>query len=238
MLRASGGFNGTQRYNDATCETVYHYVINTDKTVNTVTWTAKLGGQLLLLVSQDDKNWVTIQEYVTDDAGRGIEKGVYSFDLTKYVDLANNPNIYIRIADSYPADGWGGSIYADETVVLVVSYGVAGGEDPTPEEPTPEEPMPDLDARLIDELVVYGHALTAELPDPSVGPTIMNEHARMAKEKLYFKYLEFSKEMSSEEGLEVLDRAYADAMNSITACQYYASKYPDPEVLEDTSMSI
>ena len=125
LLRTNAGVNETMRYSDKDSETVYHFTITNHKGVRSVIFEAALFQQLLLQVSQDDTNWTDVYRYSYDPNGeksQGVNLEVRQYDLTPYVDLENNPNIYLRIADSEPSNGWGGTIYAPEITRLKVQY--------------------------------------------------------------------------------------------------------------------
>ncbi|MBQ7337283.1 MAG: hypothetical protein IJW40_02390 [Clostridia bacterium] len=127
LLRSDAGKNDNQRFSDQQKETVYKYTVTNRYSVSKVEWTAPLGAQLLLQVSQDDANWTTLFEYEYDDSlpeSQSPATEIMTFDLTDKVDLKANPNIYIRIADSNPANGWGGSIYKSSKTTLTVEYDI------------------------------------------------------------------------------------------------------------------
>ena len=158
MVRTNGGNNGTLRFNDTTQETVYHYTVSDVQNITKITWTAKLSGQLLVQVSQDDTNWTTVLEYEWDESGessQGMEAAITTLNLTKLVELEKTADIYIRIADSHAAEGWGGKIHADTDVVLCVEYDKETGSD---EPETPEEDVPEDNAAL-QEYVAYRSTL-------------------------------------------------------------------------------
>ena len=125
LVRTTAGVNATRRFSDISRETVYKYTVTNHQEVVKLTWSAKLGAQLLLQVSQDGKDWTEFFAYAYDESlpnGQGQAAAYMEFDLTKYVDLSENPDVYIRIADCHPVDGWGGAIYATEEVLLRVEY--------------------------------------------------------------------------------------------------------------------
>ncbi|MCQ2425922.1 MAG: hypothetical protein MJ070_07235 [Lachnospiraceae bacterium] len=139
LLRTNAGDNKTQRFSDGKLETVYAFgMVDTDK-IEKVEFSAKLGCQLLLQVSNDDKNWVTVYEFVRPDDPDHPEAGadikVYDFDLTDK--WTKGDALFIRIADSSPEDGWGGSIFKDNVNTLKVTYKSDAPVDPTPVDPTP-----------------------------------------------------------------------------------------------------
>ena len=125
LLRTDAGARDSLRFSDKQSETVYHFTITNHKGVRQVIFEAALFQQLLLQVSQDDTNWTDVYRYPYDPVGepsQGLDLQVRQYDLTPYVNLEENPNIYIRIADSEPSNGWGGTIYAPEIARLKVDY--------------------------------------------------------------------------------------------------------------------
>ncbi|MBQ7337282.1 MAG: hypothetical protein IJW40_02385 [Clostridia bacterium] len=139
LVRTNAGKTSDRRFSDGTFETVYKYTVTNRYNVNKITWKAKLGAQLLLQVSQDDTNWTTIYSYEWIDGekeSQGVSAAEQEFDLTEYVDLSKNPDIYIRIADAYPThpetgagNGWGGAIYNGVNTTLTVEYTPMAAED-------------------------------------------------------------------------------------------------------------
>ncbi|MBQ8718836.1 MAG: hypothetical protein IJY66_06185, partial [Clostridia bacterium] len=143
LVRSSASTSGTAfRFCDGTTEVVYKYSIINRYSATKVQFTAMLSQQLLLQVSQDDENWQTVWAYEYDesknpDQGMGWNKTM-TFDLTPYLDLAACPDIYVRVADSYSSNGWGGTIHSDIAVRLEVQY-----KEMTPEEWDAYEAAPD-----------------------------------------------------------------------------------------------
>ena len=127
LVRSSASTSGTAfRFADASTEVVYRYSIVNRYSATKVQFTAMLSQQLLLQVSQDDQNWQTVYAYEYDesknpDQGMGWNKTM-TFDLTPYLDLVASPTIYVRIADSYSSNGWGGTIHSDIATRLEVQY--------------------------------------------------------------------------------------------------------------------
>lgn len=126
MINCTAQNSGTAfRFCDTTSEVVYKFDIVNRYAVDKVVFTAMFSQQLLLQVSQDGSSWTTVYEYDYDPDGvphQGLEREIMEFDLTSFVDLATNPEIYIRIADAYPSNGWGGTIHSDVATVLAVQY--------------------------------------------------------------------------------------------------------------------
>ena len=143
LIKTNAGDNGTQRFSDAGAETIYGFgMVDTDK-IEKVELSAKLGCQLLLQVSNDGKNWVEIYKYtevVPDHPEAGADIKVYDFDLTDK--WTKGDALFIRIADSSPENGWGGSIFKDNVNTLKVTYKSDAPVDPTPVDPTPVDPTP------------------------------------------------------------------------------------------------
>ncbi len=127
LVNSSASVSGTAfRFCDGNTEVVYKYSIINRYSVNQVLFTAMLSQQLLLEVSQNGSDWTTVYAYEYDpdknpDQGMGWNKTM-TFDLTAYVDLAANPDLYIRVGDSYPSNGWGGTIHSDIATRLEVRY--------------------------------------------------------------------------------------------------------------------
>ena len=126
MINCTAQNSGTAfRFCDTTSEVVYKFEVVNRYAVDKVLFTAMFSQQLLLQVSQDGKSWETVYEYDYDPSGvphQGLEREVMEFDLTSFVDLPNNPEIYIRIADANPSNGWGGTIHSDVATILAVRY--------------------------------------------------------------------------------------------------------------------
>jgi hypothetical protein len=127
LVRSSASTSGTAfRFCDTTAEVVYKFSVVNRYSATEVLFTAMLSQQLLLQVSQDDENWQTVFAYEYDenknpDQGMGWNKTM-TFDLTPYLDLVASPDVYVRVADSYPGNGWGGTIHSDILTTLEVRY--------------------------------------------------------------------------------------------------------------------
>jgi len=126
MINCTAQASGTAFwFCDTTSEVVYKFSVTNRYSANKVLFTAMLSQQLLLQVSQDGESWENVYEYEYDPAGvphQGLERQVMEFDLTSYLDLLSNPDVYIRIADAYPSNGWGGTIHSDIPTTLAVQY--------------------------------------------------------------------------------------------------------------------
>jgi hypothetical protein len=113
---STGILNENCRFNDRSAFTIYRYHIANAALVRRVTWTATLGQQLYLECSVDGENWVKLFHagaYQLDMERR-------TFDLSDKVNLLAFDEIYIRISDSNPSDGFGGAIARDSVVSLHV----------------------------------------------------------------------------------------------------------------------
>lgn len=142
LYRNTAKTNDTRRYADATNEMVYKYTVENHHKVTRVVWSAKVGAQLLLQVSQDDTNWTDFFVYEYDTSkpdNQGHPAQHMQFDLTEYVDLEENPDIYIRVADCETSKGWGGAVHKDTDVVLMVEYVPLTNEEADAIEATSDE---------------------------------------------------------------------------------------------------
>ena len=103
--------NGVQnRFADGDHDFVYRFPLPGDTTAAKLTLT--IDAEYLVQVSRDAKSWTTVlreDQPVTD----GSNKGEQTVDLSPYlgtgVDTDNT--VYVRVADSFPDDGWGGRVY-------------------------------------------------------------------------------------------------------------------------------
>lgn len=114
----NAGDNQNQRFSDCGLYTVYHYTVKNTTGTQSITWSARLGAQLRLLVSQNNVDFTEFfnsgEEHVSPD--------MYSYDITQYIDFSKGKDIYIKIADSVEADGNGGSIFKSADCTLEVLY--------------------------------------------------------------------------------------------------------------------
>lgn len=106
--------NTTCRFNDEHRCTVYQYHVANAALVRRVLWTATLGQQLKLECSADGESWSVIYDAGTER----IPFTRMTFDLTDRLNLLAFDEIYIRISDSSPTDGFGGAIQKDVNVDL------------------------------------------------------------------------------------------------------------------------
>ena len=99
--------NGVQnRFADGTAHFTYEFPFPSDTTSAQVTLT--IDNEFLVSVSPDNKTWTTVLTE-TQQIHDGSNKAARTIDLTPY--LGPNKAVYVRIADSFPQDGWGGRVY-------------------------------------------------------------------------------------------------------------------------------
>ena len=109
----------------------YFYTIENHVKMTSVKWSAPIGQQLHLQVSNDATTWTDVYKYTgatNDDGSGGLPFEYRTYDLTQFISLTS-PTLFIKIADSHPDGGWGGAINDTMPVVLDVAY-----EEPTEEE--------------------------------------------------------------------------------------------------------
>jgi putative alpha-1,2-mannosidase len=105
-------YDGRARFTDGNSYATYRFLLPTDVTGGSVS--LDIGNQFLVQVSPDNSTWRTILEE-TNNVRDLSNRGERSFDLN---DLrGGSQTLYLRIADSQPADGWG-SWLARLTVTL------------------------------------------------------------------------------------------------------------------------
>lgn len=113
--RNGGGLNGEKYFMDVNGELIYRFEIPEDQIpyVTGVQFTMKTGSQLLLQASSDGFAWTTIYDFgkPADGGSGGLDAGTYVFDLSPALDFTKSNEVWVRIADSYPANGWGGNLY-------------------------------------------------------------------------------------------------------------------------------
>ena len=98
--------NETCRFCDGTRAMVYRYRIANAALVRQLSWTANIGQQYRLEVSHDGVNWKLLEDAGTER--RAFARRTY--DLTDKVNLLAFDEVYIRISDSDPSDGFGGAL--------------------------------------------------------------------------------------------------------------------------------
>ena len=128
LVETTAGNNGNQRFSDTDKYTRYKYTIKNYHSVKKVIWTAKTSAQLLLKVSGDGENWVEVYRYENEDVASGAVQNAglpaktREYDLTEFLDFSKSNEVWISIEDSYPQNGWGGSIFPNEITTLDVIY--------------------------------------------------------------------------------------------------------------------
>lgn len=156
-----------KRFSDAHRSFTYGYDIYDYSRVTSLTWTASTSQELLLQVSTDNANWVDVYRY--DGEPRGLSEAKRTYDLMKFVDTNSTSKIlYVKVADAYNTDGYGGAVSSSATVTLKVTYaGGEGdafkGEKPEPTDPTdptdpvelPEAETPRPDGTVDHKLMVH-----------------------------------------------------------------------------------
>ncbi len=99
--------NGPQsRFADGDHQFVYRFPLPADTTTAKVDLT--IDAEYLVQASPDDQAWTTVlveKKRVTD----GSNKTTVTLDLTP--ELSKAKVVYLRVADSFPDDGWGGRLY-------------------------------------------------------------------------------------------------------------------------------
>lgn len=99
--------NGVQnRFADGTHYFVYRFPFPADTTAASVTLT--IDNEYLVQVSADGKSWTTMLTEKTQEHD-GNNKAARTVDLSSY--LGPDKASYVRVADSFPQDGWGGRVY-------------------------------------------------------------------------------------------------------------------------------
>lgn len=94
-----------ERYADNNRYFVYRFPLPAETTGGTVTLT--IDNQFVVQASSDGQTWTTVfteSQPIRD----GSNKGDRSIDMAPY--LGTDKTVYIRVADSFPADGWGGRV--------------------------------------------------------------------------------------------------------------------------------
>lgn len=100
----SGGVQN--RFADGNHYFVYRFPLPQDTTSAKVTLT--IDAEYLVQAGSDGENWTTVlreSRPITD----GSNKADKTIDLTPY--LGADKAVYLRVADSFPDDGWGGRVY-------------------------------------------------------------------------------------------------------------------------------
>lgn len=99
--------NGVQnRFADGNSHFTYKFPFPSDTTAAQVTLT--IDNEFLVSVSPDNKTWTTVLTETEQDHD-GQNKAARTIDLAPY--LGPDKAVYVRVADSFPQDGWGGRVY-------------------------------------------------------------------------------------------------------------------------------
>ncbi|MFI7066352.1 glycoside hydrolase family 76 protein [Kribbella sp. NPDC050124] len=99
--------NGVQnRFADGNSYFVYRFPFPSDTTSASVTLT--IDNEFVVQASGDGQQWTTVG-IETQQIHDGENKAARTYDLTPY--LGPSKTGYVRIADSFPNDGWGGRVY-------------------------------------------------------------------------------------------------------------------------------
>jgi predicted alpha-1,2-mannosidase len=96
-------FDGNARFTDNDRYAIYRFPLPSDVTGGTLT--LDMHNQFLIQSSTDGETWQTVLEE-TQPIRDGSNRGERSLDLAEL--LGDSDVLYIRLADSQPADGWGG----------------------------------------------------------------------------------------------------------------------------------
>jgi predicted alpha-1,6-mannanase (GH76 family) len=99
--------NGVQsRFADGDHHFVYRFPLPADTTSAQVT--LSIDNEFLVQASPDGKQWTTVltEDQQIHDSSNKADRTV---DLTPY--LGPEKAVYVRVADSFPQDGWGGRVY-------------------------------------------------------------------------------------------------------------------------------
>jgi hypothetical protein len=99
--------NGVQnRFADGHSYFVYRFPFPATATAASATLT--IDNEFVVQVSGDGQQWTTVATE-TNQYHDGQNKAARTFDLTPYV--GPGKAAYVRVADSFPDDGWGGRVY-------------------------------------------------------------------------------------------------------------------------------
>jgi predicted alpha-1,6-mannanase (GH76 family) len=99
--------NGVQnRFADGNSYFIYRFPFPSDTTSAQVTLT--IDNEFLVQASPDGKNWTTVLTE-TQEIRDSSNKADRTVDLTPF--LGPDKAAYVRVADSFPQDGWGGRVY-------------------------------------------------------------------------------------------------------------------------------
>jgi hypothetical protein len=97
-------FDGSARFADGNAHFTYRFDLPAGVTGGTLT--LDIGNQFLVQVSPDNQTWRTVlEESLTGDTGLR-NRAERNLDLNEL--RGGSQTLYVRIADAYPPDGWGG----------------------------------------------------------------------------------------------------------------------------------
>ena len=108
--------NDSCRFNDNARVTVYRYHVANSALVRRVLWSAVVGQQLRLECSADGESWALLY----DAGAERLPFTRMTFDLSEHLNLLAFDEVYVRISDSDPVDGFGGAISRSGRVELRV----------------------------------------------------------------------------------------------------------------------
>ena len=115
-----------RRYADQTRYFIYKYDVKNIHQVESITFKAKAEAQMMLQVSVDKENWITIDlsAHGVKNVGDRLSTSVYKFDITAIAEKLDDAHktIYVKISDNKTDDGWGGCLVTDTPVVLDIEY--------------------------------------------------------------------------------------------------------------------
>jgi hypothetical protein len=96
---------GSNRFADNDHYFVYRFPLPADTTTGTVT--LSIDNEFLVQASSDGQTWTTVLQE-TQQIRDGSNKADRTIDIAPF--LGTNKTVYIRVADSFPQDGWGGRV--------------------------------------------------------------------------------------------------------------------------------
>lgn len=122
--------NPHARYADKTNQIIYAFSVAEWQTLSELTFSATIGQQLLLAVSVDQQNWITVYAYEGDPNDSGLPYEHREYDLlapikNALLGMSGEGKLYVKIADSYTETGYGGGVKTNAPVTLVLDYNTA-----------------------------------------------------------------------------------------------------------------
>jgi hypothetical protein len=96
---------GGNRFADNDHYFVYRFPLPADTTAGTVT--LSIDNEFLVQASSDGQHWTTVLTE-TREIRDGSNKADRTVDIAPF--LGTDKTVYIRVADSFPQDGWGGRV--------------------------------------------------------------------------------------------------------------------------------